>query len=154
MSKHYMRVIDASHREDVQMASPGLSPPHFKLRVAGICLQEGYALLQQFDGASFWCLPGGSVEMLESSIDALQREWREELHESIIIDRLTWIVEAVYSTLHTTHEVGFYYQVSLHNDSSFVDKTTLYVGADGGAPFKLKWFPLAALRDTELYPAF
>jgi 8-oxo-dGTP pyrophosphatase MutT (NUDIX family) len=42
----------------------------FLYRVAGIAAIDGRALVRQFEGERFWCLPGGRVEMGEG------RRWR------------------------------------------------------------------------------
>ena len=42
----------------------------FLYRVAGIAAIKGRVLVQQFEGETFWCLPGGRVEMGEG------RRWR------------------------------------------------------------------------------
>ena len=55
----------------------------FGCRAAGVVLSGNRILLQtiEFDGdkPEIWSLPGGRIEMLETSEEALVREMREEL---------------------------------------------------------------------------
>jgi hypothetical protein len=92
--------------------------------------------------------------MSESTSDALQREWQEELNEGIIVNRLLWVVESFYGPLQSVHELGMYYLVLLSDDSSYMDKHLEYVGDEEGSSFSLKWFPVSDLCDIVLLPAF
>ncbi|HEU5368456.1 MAG TPA: NUDIX hydrolase [Ktedonobacterales bacterium] len=136
----------------------------FMYRVAGICLHEDHVLLQAAEDSSFWFLPGGRVEMLESSEAALKREMREELRleNDVQVLRLLWVVENFFRLEETAfHEIGFYYQIALADHSELYDKTRAHTaiedtGAFAAEPlaFTLRWFPLDALDNTPLYPAF
>jgi ADP-ribose pyrophosphatase YjhB (NUDIX family) len=136
----------------------------FIYRVAGVCLHEDHVLLQAAEDSSFWFLPGGRVEMLESSEAALKREMREELRleNDVQVLRLLWVVENFFRFEKTAqHELGFYYQIALADHSALYDKTRAHTaiedtGAFAAEPlaFTLRWFPLAALDDISLYPLF
>ena len=65
----------------------------FGFRVAGILIYNGRVLLCTDDLVDFWVLPGGSVNLFESSEDALIREFQEEIGVNIEIERLLWVVE-------------------------------------------------------------
>ena len=51
----------------------------FSFRVAGVAYGPSGVLLQRVAGSDHWLLPGGRVEMLEPSREALAREIQEEL---------------------------------------------------------------------------
>jgi len=65
----------------------------FAFRVAGILIHDGRVLLSTDDQVDFWVLPGGGVNLFESSEEALVREFREEIGVTIEIERLLWVVE-------------------------------------------------------------
>lgn len=53
----------------------------FNFRVSAIILDQSgkNVLIHQIKNRDFWLLPGGRVEMMESTQDAIIRELREEL---------------------------------------------------------------------------
>ncbi len=65
----------------------------FNYRVVGIALDVDRVLLLRTEKDDFWFLPGGRVELLEPSQDALIREMREELEVDVRVERLVWVVE-------------------------------------------------------------
>src|SRR5437588_3737411 len=82
-------------------------------RVVAIFLHEEYLLLQGEPQGTFWTLPGGGIEPLESSQEALRREMREELDIAIQIERLLWITEEFFMADDIPHhQLGFYYLVT------------------------------------------
>src|SRR5579884_2490753 len=68
----------------------------FNYRVAGIALRNQQVLLNRFEGQGHWFLPGGRVEMGETSRDGLRREMQEELQEDVHVGRLLWIAESFF----------------------------------------------------------
>lgn len=62
-------------------------------RVAGVMIKDGKILLQSDQYNDFWTLPGGSVKFSESAINALKREFQEELEANITVERLLFIIE-------------------------------------------------------------
>jgi ADP-ribose pyrophosphatase YjhB (NUDIX family) len=138
----------------------------FVHRVAGVCIHEGHVLLQRSEDDSFWFLPGGRIEVMESSEEAIRREMREELKldEDVQVERLLWIVENLFiddSLGGFNHELGLYYLIALPNGSDFYNKNKTHaaiedtgVFADEPLTFALRWFPLEALDDIPLYPTF
>ena len=55
--------------------------------VAGIAEKDGKLLMFHSKKHNLWEFPGGKVEKDETNVDALKREWREELDCEIIIDQ-------------------------------------------------------------------
>lgn len=136
----------------------------FTYRVAGICIHEDHVLLQAAENDEFWFLPGGRVEMGESSEVALKREMREELQldSDVQVLRLLWIAENFFHhEQRAYHELGFYYQIAFPNKPELYDKTRAHnaiedTGSFASDPltFALRWFPLAALDDILILPIF
>ncbi len=136
----------------------------FTYRVAGVCIHAGHVLLQAADDEAFWFLPGGRVEMGETSEGALKREMREELllDSDVQVLRLLWIAENFFRYNHQAfHELGFYYQIAFPQHPKLYDLTRAHTaiedtGSFASEPiaFTLRWFPLATLDNIPLYPIF
>src|SRR6266700_265620 len=91
-------------------------------RVAAVFLHEEHLLLQGEPQGTFWILPGGAIEPLESSQEALRREMGEELDIDIQVERLLWITEEFFiADDFPNHQLGFYYfQKSLRSFPSMI----------------------------------
>ncbi len=138
----------------------------FVHRVAAVCLHEGHVLLQHAESDDFWFLPGGRVEVMESSEAAIKRELREELKldEDAQVERLLWMVENLFIDDHDgtpNHELGLYYLVTFTNHPELYDKSKTHAaiedtGVFAARPitFALRWFPLDSLDNIPLYPTF
>jgi ADP-ribose pyrophosphatase YjhB (NUDIX family) len=136
----------------------------FTYRVAAVCVHEDHVLLQTTEDSSFWFLPGGRVEMGESSEVALKREMREELQldRDVQVLRLLWVAENFFRHEQKAyHELGFYYQIAFPDHPELYDKTRTHAAiedtgsfASNPLRFTLHWFPLAALEDILVYPIF
>ena len=133
----------------------------FNYRTVGVCVEDGWVLLHRAERDDFWSLPGGRVEMGEESAGALRRELREELGEESAaeVGRLLWVVENFFALDGTPHlELGLYYAITLPPGSAWRDTTREHAGIEDDleGPLRLifRWFPLAALDDLPLYPAF
>ena len=60
----------------------------FKYRVVGILFDEnGRVLIQKVADNQFYCLPGGRVELGESSLEAVKRELEEELSFDVNVEK-------------------------------------------------------------------
>ncbi len=86
----------------------------FNFRVAGLALRDGKVLVHREVGEPFWTLPGGRVEMGETTSAALIREIREELTADAQVERLLWVVENFFRfDEKNNHEIGVYYLIQL-----------------------------------------
>ncbi|MGH2510836.1 MAG: NUDIX hydrolase [Ktedonobacteraceae bacterium] len=123
----------------------------FNYRVAGIALRDNQVLLNRLD--SHWFLPGGRVEMGETSGEALQREMREEIQEDVQVGRLLWIAESFFDGVEQKcyHELGLYYLMTLAPDASIACTTEPLATLDGST---FQWFSLTELDTITLYPPF
>jgi ADP-ribose pyrophosphatase YjhB (NUDIX family) len=130
----------------------------FDHRVAGIALKgtgdATQVLLHRAETDDFWALPGGRVELLEPSMEALRREMHEELNIEIQVKRLVWVVENFFhynGRVH--HELGLYCLISLPPNCPLRDQAE-FLGDEQGLRLIFRWFPLMQLRQLPLYPTF
>jgi ADP-ribose pyrophosphatase YjhB (NUDIX family) len=133
----------------------------FHYRVAGVCIHDGYVLLHRADRDDYWALPGGRCELGESSDEALRREMDEELHVTVAVGRLLWVVENFFTLFGIAHhELALLYAIDLPADHAYLDKMQPHHGVEdrstNGKPYTLiyRWVPVASLSDVILHPSF
>ncbi len=95
----------------------------FKLRVAGLLIKDNQLLVDEANNCGFKCLPGGYVQLLESTTIALEREMFEELGFQIEVDKLYGIIENFFVNKYSenVHEICFYYLVNA-KDNKILDQ--------------------------------
>ena len=128
----------------------------FNYRVVAVCVDGGHVLLHKAVRDDFWALPGGRGELLESSVDALKREMREELEVEVTVDRLLWVVENFFRYDGTDyHELALYHQVSLPPGSKYLAKEQTFEGIEENSlRLIFRWFPRDDLAHVRLFPSF
>ena len=126
----------------------------FTNRVVGIALDRDRVLLHRTDDMTFWALPGGRAELLESSVESLKREMREEIDSDVEVERLLWLAENffVYQG-RSFHELGLYFLLTIPADSHILNLES-FPGEEGETHLMFQWFPLDVLDRLPLYPTF
>ncbi len=127
----------------------------FTYRAAGIALHNQHVLLQHAANGGAWFLPGGRVEMQESTQETLLREMREELQIEAAIERLLWVNEHFFVQRRKLwHELAFYYLMKL--PPAFVQRSWAVPATcqERTTLFLFEWVALDALAEIELYPTF
>ncbi|MBJ8031547.1 NUDIX hydrolase [Bacillus cereus group sp. N21] len=125
----------------------------FNYRVGAICKHNNKMLMIQNEGEDFWYIPGGRVQMLESSESAVRRELREELGVDVDVKRLLWTAENFFTyDTHQFHEISFYYEVNLlelpaKGEDSFILE-------EDGRRYMFQWVPLERISEYNLKPVF
>jgi 8-oxo-dGTP pyrophosphatase MutT (NUDIX family) len=128
----------------------------FKYRVVGILFDEnGRVLIQKVADNPFYCLPGGRVELGESSIEAVKRELEEELGFDVVVEKPLFFLENFFkrTTGKEVHEIGIFFRVT----STVAPKEDWeIVENDKGELKKLryKWVTMKELEDEDVRPAF
>ena len=85
----------------------------FQPRVAAVCVWRDHVLLQEALDGAFWVLPGGRLQPLELTADALIRTMRWEIGQEVTVGRLLWVMEYIAPIAgRPVHELGFYYRLS------------------------------------------
>lgn len=130
---------------------------HFKFRVAGILEHNGKYLFVKMDSNNFYCLPGGHVEIGESTDKAVCREMEEELGFKIIPKKLLGIGQNFYTKNGKVfHELGYYYLVNAKNADDVNPENYVRTEIDKGVLKYLEfiWLKKEDLDATPFRPAF
>ena len=92
----------------------------FNIRVYGLLLNDNKILLshENIDGFEMTKLPGGGVELGEGILEALRREFKEELNLDILIYNQIHITEKLIVSKFKPNEqvIALYYLVDSHHD--------------------------------------
>ena len=137
------------------MISFKVGDQRFNHRVAAIAMRDGHVLVCREDDDDYVMLPGGRVELGESSVIALAREAAEELGVEAPIERLLFTEENFFDREgEAFHQIGIYYLVVLPEDFPFVIGSPSLVRFDEGLELKFSWVPATreALTAVNLLP--
>jgi 8-oxo-dGTP pyrophosphatase MutT (NUDIX family) len=129
----------------------------FGFRVAGVMLHERSVLLQGEPQGAFWTLPGGGVELLEPSDEALKREMQEELGVDIRLERLLCVVKHFFVSDDdgkAIHELGFYFLITPLDAPYLYELEHTFQAVEGERDIIFQWFKLDDLTTITLYPSF
>lgn len=140
-----------SEREMIRFQAGGV---RFNMRLVAVILAGDRVLVHRADGESFWSLPGGRAELLETTRDGLAREMREELDTEVEVGRLLWLVENFFEYEGMPyHELGFYFLVTLPPASTLTTSDT-FSGYEGNLELIFRWAGLNELDGMVLLPSF
>lgn len=133
------------------MLSFDRSDGHFHLRTVAVCMRHDALLIHQAVGDTMWSLPGGRVEMGETSETALVREMDEELQTRVLNPVLRGVIEVIDGAAHgrVFHEIGFYYAVDL---CDVPWQPQVFRGPEVSNPVDFWWCPRAQLDAVVLLP--
>lgn len=128
----------------------------FKYRVVGILFDEdGRVLIQRVADNPFYCLPGGRVELGESSLEAVKRELEEELGFEVVVEKPLFFLENFFtrSSGKEVHEIGIFFRVT----SEVAPKEDWEIVENDKGELKTlryKWVTMKELEDEDVRPAF
>ncbi|MBD0373183.1 MAG: NUDIX hydrolase [Pyrinomonadaceae bacterium] len=127
----------------------------FNCRAVAIITDRDRILVHRDERYDFWALPGGRPEFGESAREALAREMHEELGIKTEVGRLVWIAENFFTFEGVSfHEISFYFQVSLPDDSPLNTCNEPFTRKDEGVPLIFDWHPIEELEGIALHPSF
>lgn len=126
----------------------------FNFRSVAVIIHHAHILIHQAVGDDFWALPGGRVELLETSDDTIGREMLEELGVRTQVQRQLWQVENFfeYEGRHY-HELGHYFLVSLI-DPPVIKSEIDFRGIEASIDLVFRWVPLSLIKGYNLQPTF
>ena len=128
----------------------------FNFRVGGIITDQNQKkiLLHRLSNFDFWLLPGGRVEMLEGTEDAIKREIKEELGINASTDRLVAITESFFDMRNITyHEIAFNYLMKIPENSRILQMNGEFAGIEG-EKYRYRWFDRENLRQLPIRPNY
>ena len=129
----------------------------FKYRVVGVMIDKNNRLLvQAVANGQFYCLPGGRVEIGESSKEALARELKEELGFDVFVESPMFLIENFFVSARTNilaHEIGLYFRVSSENAPT-EDWNHLDTSGEVAKDMKYKWVDLNDIANVDIRPRF
>ncbi len=122
----------------------------FNLRVYGIVINDqGEVLIshERRNGFEFTKFPGGGLELGEGILDALKREFLEELGVPVESARLFYVNEFYQSSVFNAEDqiISFYYLVTLNSNKINVMLKNSPIGSLDSSDFE--WVEWRALTD-------
>ena len=126
----------------------------FGLRTVGVMVRDGKILVQREKDGTEYALPGGAVQMLETTEEALIREYKEETGADIEINRLLWTEEDFWNYNGRRHHgLAYYYLIDfcVGND---IPETEEFISQKDDCNVVLGWMPIDKLKDITIYPTF
>ena len=125
------------------MISFPIEGARFNYRVAAVIIVDGHVLICDEDDDDYSMLPGGRVELGESSILSLQREIAEEIGLAGQIGSLILTSESFYRREgEHFHELGYFYRVELPADARPNGQSPWLVTHDEGHEHRFHWIAL------------
>ena len=114
----------------------------FNYRVAAVAIRDGHVLLCREYDDDHTMLPGGRVELGESTLAALRREIAEELRAPAEIERLLITAEDFFSNAgRQVHEIAAYYLIDLSPEFPFDGPGRAREVWDEGHLLQFDWVP-------------
>ena len=133
----------------------------FTYRIGAIILSQGRLLCEEAiqEGQTFWFVPGGRAELLETATESLYRELLEELGVAPMSERLLFINENFFGPPEKRqHELGLYFLVTLPENAAIYQTSQSFTLVDNdkqlGKQLSFRWLPLDSLEQFALYPTF
>lgn len=129
---------------------------NFTIRVYGLCINKNNHILlsdERIGDFQFTKFPGGGLEYGEGTLEALCREWKEELNTDIIVLEHFYTTDFFQASAfhHNVQVVSIYYKVKLLNEKQL--KTTdkkFNFDFVSQEETKARWFDLNILSTQEL----
>lgn len=124
----------------------------FKVRVASIIISDNHLLVEKYGEDSFM-LPGGHVEINETSKQAIKRELKEELSMDIEVDKFIGLIENFFINIKNekTHCLDFFYKCSIKVDN-YNDIETDEIDHGEHKHHIYKWLKVDELESYNLKP--
>lgn len=127
----------------------------FKLRVTGIIIHDNKILIEVYKDKVYF-LPGGTINMNETSEGAIIRELKEEIDKDFIIDSLVSVCEEFYINHRDekTHCINFYYKMKFKNieDIDTIDLDRLENDHGYMNQHHYKWVDIKDLDNIKIVP--
>jgi len=112
----------------------------FQFRAGALIWRSGHVLIHRAVSDPFWALPGGRVELHETSAEALAREIKEEMGCAAAIGPLRFVIENFFELGgRKAHEIGFYYEAELPRPFPFHETDIVHRSRDTNTDLEFRW---------------
>ena len=128
----------------------------FNFRVCAVMISDGKLLAMHDERSPYFYLPGGRVQMGETSEHAVIREAEEELHISPKIVRPLWLNQGFFTEdvdQLRYHELCVYYLMDI-SDTDLLSRGERFTLREGAHTHDFEWLAFERLRDEYFYPVF
>lgn len=122
-------------------------------RAVGIIKFQNKFLIMNVDEAPYYHIPGGHIEIGETSYDAVVREIKEELNYSVKSAKLFCVQENFYKKKEILqHGVEFYYLIEVKENIIAEDKNIVEMDRGEEKHLFIKWVTKEEMADIDLRP--
>lgn len=129
---------------------------NFKFRVSGLIINENKILMVDMDKSGFLCLPGGYVELGETTEEAIIREIKEETLVDFSILKYLGVVENYFINKYSKkiHEISAYYLLQFNNNISKEDFSLIENDNGYIINHDFKWIEIDEIEKYDIRPNF
>lgn len=140
-------------RESIKMKTERLN---FKFRVSGIVIKDNKVLVVDMDDSGFLCLPGGYVELGETTEEACIRELEEEVGKKFKINEYCGVIENFFKNKFNKniHEISFYYTLVPTQELDTNNFTLMENDKGNIIKLDFKWIDINEIDNFDIRPEF
>lgn len=140
-------------RKSIKMKTEELN---FKFRVSGIVFKDSKVLFVDMDDSGFLCLPGGYVELGETTEEACLRELNEEVRKKFKIKNYCGVIENFFRNKFNKdiHEISFYYVLTTNDELAATDFIIMENDKGNIVKLSFKWIDLKEIENYDIRPVF
>lgn len=139
--------------EDINISTNNYN---FKLRVSGLLTINDKFLVVEMNDSGFFCLPGGHVELGETTENAVLRELEEEIGFPVVIKKYLGVTENYFINSYNKkmHEICFYYLLMPKNIDNINENDYQRIEIDHGYSIKMnfKWVTNQTIKEIDIRP--
>lgn len=137
---------------DINVQIEGIT---FCCRACAVVLNGDKILFQKRKNDIYWALPGGKIEVLETTENAIKRELEEELDvTNLTIGNVTLVTENFFQfNGEKVHQYIFTHEVFL-NESKYNNFEEEFVGAEVNKDLIFKWIKKEDLKKSLIKPDY
>lgn len=127
----------------------------FQMRAAGVAIRNNHVLVHRPTWDKVWTLPGGRVDLGETSAETVAREMVEELGQVVSVGRLLFVGENFFTfDGRIVHEFALFYEMTLPEAFPFLTDDLCHRSRDGNNDLEFRLVPTdrEALSSLPLRP--
>ena len=149
--RNIRKEVEEGCRDSIRRVKTMHPYPNIRIRAAGALLRENRILFQRNKKGDAWVLLGGGVETGETSMEAVEREFREELGLKVRALRPLCVIENFNAYEYEgLHEINICHMVTADGDVPVSDLP--FKGKDPSADLTFRWIPLDELDHCKIFP--